>query len=521
MSYLLMLLCGALTAAPYVFDFLFFLPYFTVAPLIIVTLKKSAPYRHGLTFFLGYYAVVYHWFLYLYPLDFAGFNELGSIAVILVAWLGMSLLQGIGGAFVPMIFKALSKDRHPLFLPFLFASLWCVMEWAQNLFWFGVPWARLALTQYKILPIVQSASLIGSLGVGFIIILIGAFISLAYMHSESLRFAKIYSVVAALIFVFNFAFGTIKLTVRKNEGETLTASVIQANIGSSDKWADNSVEGSLNLYSELSRNAVNESGAKLIVWPETVIITDLNRDEMIIDSICELSRELDAYIAVGSFYVKESDDGYNRYNSVYMFNPDGSMSETVYSKRHLVPFGEYIPAEKVINAVLPFLSEINMLSEPLSEGNESHLFTTEFGKIGSLICFDSIYDSLSRESVRDGAELLILSTNDSWYKDSASVYQHNAHAVLRAIENGRCIVRAANTGVSSIISDEGVVLTEIGPLKQGYTSETVNISGRKTVYNLIGNSMVYMSIAYIALLSALKIKDRYEKKYCEKNDFNV
>ena len=83
MSYLIMLICGVLTAMPYIFDFLFFLPYFTLAPLFIIALKKKSAYRHGLCFSLGYFAVVYHWFAYLYPMDFVGMNGVGSIAVII------------------------------------------------------------------------------------------------------------------------------------------------------------------------------------------------------------------------------------------------------------------------------------------------------------------------------------------------------------------------------------------------------------------------------------------------------
>ena len=80
-----MLICGILTAMPYIFEFLFFLPYFTLAPLFVIAFKTDKPYRHGLCFSLGYFAVVYHWFCYLYPLKFAGINGLGSIAVIITA----------------------------------------------------------------------------------------------------------------------------------------------------------------------------------------------------------------------------------------------------------------------------------------------------------------------------------------------------------------------------------------------------------------------------------------------------
>ena len=90
MSYLLLFLCGVLTAIPLVFSPLQLLSWFTLVPLFLIAKNKKSAYRHGLVFSLGYYLVVYHWFSYLYPLDFAGFDTVGSLLVIAVAWFGLS-----------------------------------------------------------------------------------------------------------------------------------------------------------------------------------------------------------------------------------------------------------------------------------------------------------------------------------------------------------------------------------------------------------------------------------------------
>lgn len=502
-----MLICGILTALPYIFDFLFFLPYFTLAPLFIIALKKKSAYRHGLVFSLGYFTVVYHWFCYLYPLDFAGINELGSIAVIITAVFGMALLQGVGTAFVPMLFRFVIKERHPIFAPFAAAALWVISEWGQNFFWFGVPWARLAVGQYKILPIVEGASVVGALGVSFLIVLISGFIALCIIHKDNIKKCRVYALIGAGIFVCNFIFGTILLNINSKPKNTFPVAAIQGNIGSTDKWADDSVFNSLSVYEELTREAVKESGAKLVVFPETVLICDLTYQNTLISRLKTLSRELDAYIAVGAFY---SEDG-NTYNSMFLFTPNGTMHDTVYSKCHLVPFGEYLPMPAVMNALLPHLTEINMLDDPLTPGNGPEIFKTELGNIGTLICFDSIYEMLTLSTVRDGAELIILGTNDSWYKDSPAVYQHNGHAVLRAIESGRYVVRAANTGVSSVITDKGKILSLLGPLKTGYVTAKVNTYSSRTVYSYIGNCVVYLSIACIVFLLSYKFIENKKK----------
>ncbi len=500
MSYLIMLICGVLTAMPYIFDYLFFLPYFTLAPLFIIALKKKSTYRHGLVFSLGYFTVVYHWFCYLYPLDFAGINELGSIGVIITAVFGMALLQGVGTALVPAIFRFLTKERHPLFAPFAAASLWVIFEWGQNFFWFGVPWARLAVGQHKNLPIVESASLFGALGVSFIIVLISGFVALAILYKDEIKKVRVYALVASLIFVSNFLLGTALLNIKNEPKSSFPVAAIQGNISSADKWADDSVYNSLSVYEKLTREAVKKNGAKLVVFPETVLICDLTYENTLISRLKMLSNELDAYIAVGAFY----SDGDKTYNSMYLFTPKGEMLDTVYSKCHLVPFGEYLPMPAVMNALLPHLTEMNMFDDPLTAGKGSVIFDTELVKIGTLICFDSIYESLTLSTVRGGAELIILGTNDSWYKDSAAVYQHVGHAVLRAIESGRYVVRSANTGVSSVITDKGKIVSLLGPLKTGYVTANVNTYSYRTLYSYIGNSVVYLSILYLNFLYLYK-----------------
>ncbi len=507
MSYLIMLICGLLTAMPYIFDFLFFLPYFTLAPLFVIALKKKSAYKHGLVFSLGYFTVVYHWFCYLYPLDFAGINEIGSIAVIITAIVGMSLLQGVGTAFVPMIFRFAVKNRHPLFAPFAAASLWVIAEWGQNFFWFGVPWARLAVGQHKMLPIVQSASVIGALGVSFIIVLISGFIALCVLHRDEIKRVRVYALVASAIFVCNFVLGAALLNVKCKPNNTFPVVAIQGNISSTDKWANDSVYNSISVYEKLTKEAVEKSGAKLVVFPETVLICDLTYDRSLIARLKTLAGDLGAYIAVGAFYSEDDET----YNSIYLFTPGGELIDTVYSKCRLVPFGEYLPMPSVMNTLLPHLTEMNMFKDSLTPGSSPVIFNTELGRIGNLICFDSIYEELTISNVREGAELIILSTNDSWYKDSAAVYQHNGHAVLRAIESGRYIVRSANTGVSSVITNKGKIVSLLGPLKKGFVTANVNTYSYRTVYSCIGNSVVYLSILYIIFLFGYKIIENKRK----------
>lgn len=507
MSYLIALAAGLLTALPLLFDELFLLPWFSLVPLFWIAQEKKAAYRHGLVFSLGYYAILYHWFCYLYPMDFAGFDKTGSILVVAVAWVGMSLMQGIGTAFVPFFYRRLTENRRPILAPFAAASLWCVMEWLQTQFWFGVPWGRLAVTQYTKLPLIQSASLFGSLGVGFLMVLVNGFLALGIESLRKTRNPKQPAIlVAILLFVTNFAFGLVAMHVPTRGENTFVAAAIQGNIASGDKWADDSLSTSLAIYTTLTEQAVKESGASLVVWPETVITADLAAPgSSARTAISELAERTGVHIAVGAY---DTENG-STYNAVYLFEPDGTVNGSVYRKRHPVPFGEYLPMRGVMEALLPFLGEINMLSSDLEAGDSPALFESDLGTMGALICFDSIYETLTLDSVRQGAQLMLLSTNDSWYKDSAAVYQHNGHAILRAVETGRPIVRAANTGISSVLSEKGEVLSHLDPLISGYVAHEVTSCSRTTLYTVIGNLIVWVSFGYLALLLGLRVRDRY------------
>lgn len=500
-SYLAVFIAGILTAIPLICEYLFFLTWVSLIPLILVAERKKSAYRHGLIFSLGYYGTVYYWFIYLYPLDFAGFSNGVSILLIITAWVGLSLLQGIGTAFVPFFYRRLYRSDKPLFAPFIVAALWCIMEWLQTQFWFGVPWARLAVTQYKILPTIQSASLLGSLFTGFLIVTVNGFLSLSYKKLKTEKKIGYYATVAAGIVLVNFCFGVVRLAVYRENGDTIKAACIQGNIASGDKWADDSVETSLKKYISLTETSVAEEGAELVVWPETVITTYLNQNTQVSDRISELARANQITIAVGAFYTRDG----NNYNAIYLYHPDGSINENVYCKRHLVPFGEYLPMPNLIKTLLPFLADINMFDDSLLPGDSSELFDTEHGSIGALVCFDSIYEELTLSSVRDGAELMLLSTNDSWYRDSAAVYQHNGHAVLRAVESGRCFVRAANTGISSLISANGQIDGYLEPLVEGYVAGNVTFNSQRTLYSYVGDLIVWLSMAFIAVIAFARI----------------
>ena len=462
------------------------------------TVKYRRLYGLGLVFFWPFYAVNFHWFFYMYPLDFAGMSRPASAVVVTVACLGLSLFQALGAALLFPLMGVATRgkwlSKHTILHPILFACLWTALEWWQaHSGWSGVPWARLAIGQAENVLSLQSAAIFGSYFITFLMVAVNGL--LAYMFLHPSRRVLCAALAAGLVFG-NLAFGAIRMATVRDMGEPVKVAAIQGNKGSLENWSFTTMDKVMEVYGELSREAA-ENGAELIVWPETCIPANIDRQGWVYEYVTELSQECGVPILCGLFTrVAEGSDA--DYNSIVAALPDGTVHGTVYNKRNPVPFGEFVPFRELVMTVIPPLAEINTLDEDIPAGADSVVMELDVGNVGPLICFDSIYERNALDSIGNGAQILAVSTNDSWFTDSRGVWMHHAQSQLRAIETGRYVVRSANTGVSSVINDRGEVLELLEPLKTGYVLKEAYLSDRVTVYSVIGNVFAYVCVAVCA-----------------------
>jgi len=501
-----------LTGLTVVFPVLGFLEWLTLVPACLFLFRFAsdegarlrALYGWGCLFFYCYYLTTFHWFLNLYPLDFVdGMTKGGALAVVLVAWLGLSLLQTLFGGLLfvlcGVLFRSYIVRRFSLLRPFLLALLWAVYEWTQTLGWWGVPWGRLPLGQAKYLVGLQTASLLGPYFITFLLVAVNALAALALLSlaRKERPMLKLSCFLIVGILLLQYGAGTILWFCRAESEESVTVAVVQGNVSSQEKWSSASDARTEEVYESYTREAA-AAGAQIVVWPETAFPYTVTPRNSLGRFISNLAQETGTTILAGAF--SEAEDGY--YNAVLCFLPDGSMSETVYAKRRLVPFGEFVPFQPLVEAIIPPLAELVLSGGVIVEGEGPNVFVLAEGNIGSLVCFDSIYEDLTRESVLGGAEMLALSTNDSWFTDSAALSMHNAQAQLRAIESGRYVARSANTGISTVISDRGEVLCSLEPLVDGMLVEEIGVKKNVTLYTLIGNAFVYLAIVFLGFLCA-------------------
>ena len=356
-----------------------------------------------------------------------------------------------------------------------------------------MPWARLAIGQAENVLQLQSAAVFGSYFITFLIVAVNGVLTYLFLYPTK---RVLCAALAAGMFLGNMGFGVIRMSVMRDEGTTVTAAAIQGNKGSLENWSAGTMDEVLEVYGDLSREAA-EAGADIIVWPETCIPANIDRKAWVYDYVTGLSLECGVPILCGLF-TRVAEGSSADYNSIVVALPDGSIHDTVYNKRNPVPFGEFVPFRNLVVTLIPPLAEINTLAEDIPAGEDSVVFDLALGNVGSLICFDSIYERNAMDSIGNGAQLLAVSTNDSWFTESRGVWMHHAQSQLRAIETGRWVVRSANTGVSSVINDRGEVLEKLDPLKTGYVLEEVRLSDRVTAYSVIGNVFAYACIAVCA-----------------------
>lgn len=499
---LIALCIGAvLTALTLIFTELWILEWVSLIPSGIVILyfgektnfRLRTYYGYGLLFFWSYYIVVFHWFASMYSLTFTGLSAAATVAVILAGIFGLSFLQALISAFAFVIYGLACKSnfvrKYSLLRPSLFAACFTIFEWLQTFGWWGVPWGRLSLGQIGFLANVQTAQWFGSYFVSFLILCVNLCLAYAAMY---VPLRKIVAVTACAVFTANLLCGTVLLLTDRDTEDSFTVAAIQGNID--NKWDVDSLQSIKDTYEAYTLLAA-EDGAKVIVWPETTLPFDLEASPSVMKFVRELAEEADAILLVGAFRTEENENGeLTEYNSLYAISPDGTVYDTVYDKQHLVPFGEFVPMRAFVETVFPPLADVAMLEEDLTSGEAGKNIVTDVGELGCLICFDSIYESATLAAVRNGAELLCLSSNDSWFLDSAALDMHHVQARLRAIESGRYLVRSGNSGITSVLSPTGAVLAELEPMTEGYVTSEVCLRTDRTLYSHIGNLFVWILV---------------------------
>jgi len=351
-------------------------------------------------------------------------------------------------------------DRWQMNLLLMLAAsaMWAGFEYLRGILFTGFAWNTLGVSLYRNLSLLQVARWGGAYAVSAIIVWANAGVALTLMRyvaarGRGRRHAHPELMLGLLLVIVVLMHGWKSLRVDQITTQPLRISLIQARIPQADYYIPQQFSSIQEKLGELSRGALRAGEPDLLVWSETAIPDDLKTSFDSYDLVYSLVTN-GTPLLVGSMDTDWTDTGPRFYNSSFLVDTNGIIVEG-YDKRHLVLFGEYVP----LRHIFPFLKMVTPIQASFSPGSTSTVFRLESPAVtfSVLICFEDAVASLARESVRNGARLLINQTNDGWFDARTEPLQHMMQCVLRCVENGVPAVRAANTGISCFIERNGRV----------------------------------------------------------------
>ena len=381
---------------------------------------------------------------------------------------------------------------------FIAPMAWIATEYLRGYFLTGFPWVPLGNSQVTVLPVAQLASVLGVYGLSALVAYISATLAYALITSGARRVVAVATAVVVLVAVGGWGVWRVADGSLTREGTPIRIGLIQGNIAQQDKWNPAHARRIFTTYIAMTRDAVRR-GAQYVIWPEssTPFTFEDPRDDPQGDAtLRELAREVRVPILLGSDQVirREPVTASELYNAAFQLDPDGK-TIAVYHKIKLVPFGEFFPFQRWIAFAAPLVQRF----VPFSAGAGPVILPIGSHRASTAICYEVVFPSLARAAVAQGSELLTTVTNDGWYGESSAPYQHWEMASMRAIEQGRYLARAANTGISGIVDPYGRVVVRSGIFEQvDLVGEARFLTGR-TVYSLIGDVIAHVAIALTVL----------------------
>ena len=427
--------------------------------------------------------------MYLY----GGIPKPLSFGILILFSLYLGLYHAAFGALLVWFRRITSPEAALLVAPFL----WVSIEMARSRIT-GFPWDLLGYAQVDNLSLIKLAPWTGVMGLSFLIAAVNA-IWLFPMLSKQKRLSLI-SCAAAFVFVSWTIVSS--HSVNWKEASPGSAVLLQENLGVGTEEANSqeSKDQMLRAFSWLSEHPTQgtSTSPQLIIWPEAPT-SFVDTDPILRQAMSKLAQDMKAPVIVNdvSFAERNPNGRYDLYNSASFYRPSGSYAGR-YDKMHLVPFGEYTPYKPLFFFVGHLLDDL-----PFIPGTKRTVFDVDGGHYGVFICYESIFGDEIREFAKNGAQVLVNISDDGWYGDTSAPWEHLDMARMRAIENHRWLLRATNTGITTVINPLGQTMETLPRHTRGALVAHFAYENDLTFYTRYGDWFAWSSVAIVVLALAV------------------
>jgi len=471
--------------------------------LLMLAVREVTPrraYWYGLLYAAVQYAIVFNWIV----IPIVVFGQL-PLAIGVGGWLGVVIILAPVLALAPWLARRVERwtGLHPIVV---WPVAWTAVEYLRNYFPLGgFPWGNLGASQAGISVVLQLASLVGGYGLTFLVVAVNAVWVHTLVERRAGRPWPVRTIVgtgAALLLVVVYGLWRLHaLDVAQRAAPTLKVAIVQGNIeqGIKNKAALHSAF-ILDKYRRLTE-AARATGAQLIVWPESAHPAFFDRGAATLAGRGFGEPSTDVYTAAGVVFYFREGSGQETWlhNSVVVLDPELNVVGQ-YHKQRLVPFGEYVPwpFDVLLGRLVPGTGKFR-------PGTLAQPTPVHAARVAGLICYEGIFPQFSRGFVRLGANLLVNVTNDHWYGWSAAPHQHLAFYSLRAVENGRSVVRAANAGISAFIGPDGQASQTSALFEDAVLVQDVTLHEARTLYTIVGDVVAQASVLVVLLAFGLGV----------------
>jgi apolipoprotein N-acyltransferase len=447
--------------------------------------RGRSGYGLALAFGLAFYVPLLSW---------------SSIYVGDLPWLALAVAEALMTGLVG-IMLAWSANRLPGW-PIWAAAAWSAGEALRARFPFGgFPWGSVAFSQPDG-PLVPAASLVGSAGLTFVTTLAGFSVSILLRAAWRQRRVAGPRLLVLPVVLLVVAFGlglTGRLTMVSAADAAgyphRTIAVVQGNVPEPGlefnarrrAVTDNHAQRTHELAAAVRAGTVPKPD--LVIWPENASDIDPYENADAAQVISDAVDDIGVPVLVGA--VVDAHQPQSFYNMGIVWSPGTGPGQT-YTKRHPVPFGEYMPYRSFFRI---FSDKVDLLTGQFLPGTRVGNFDVAGIPFGDLICFEVVYDSLTRDVINGGAQLLVVQTNNATFGWTNETYQQQAMSRVRAVEHGRSVLIAATSGVSAVIRPDGSVESSIPLFTAGYLVPSVPLIDRTTPGTVLGAPVEWAATA--------------------------